>query len=62
MGQVPALDVLRPIALMANAVSGPGYAKVYGTTRSCLPRRFDWFIAIDLGLNAAIDLNKPPST
>jgi hypothetical protein len=45
---IPVLDVLRPIALMANAVSGPGYAKVYGKTRSRLPRRFDWYIAVSM--------------
>src|ERR1035438_5106634 len=45
---IPALDVLYPIALMASAVSGPGYAKVYGKTRSRLPRRFDWFIAVSM--------------
>jgi hypothetical protein len=43
---IPLLDVLRPIALMAAAVSGPTYAKVYGNPRSRLPRRFDWFIAV----------------
>jgi len=45
---IPLLDVLRPIALMANAVSGPGYAKLYGTTRTRLARRFDWFIAVSM--------------
>jgi hypothetical protein len=45
---IPVLDVLRPIALMADAVSGPGYARVYGKTRSRLPRRFDWFIAVSM--------------
>jgi hypothetical protein len=38
---IRALDVLRPIALMANAVSGPGHAKVCGTTHTGLRRRFD---------------------
>ncbi|HEV2254425.1 MAG TPA: hypothetical protein VGS06_14625 [Streptosporangiaceae bacterium] len=45
---IPLLDVLRPIAMMAAAVSGPSYAKVYGKTRTRLPRRFDWFIAISM--------------
>ena len=45
---IPLLDVLRPIALMANAVSGPGYAKLYGTTRTRLPSRFDWFITVSM--------------
>jgi hypothetical protein len=45
---IPLLDVLRPIAMMASAVSGPGYAKVYGKTRTRLPRRFDWFIAVSM--------------
>jgi hypothetical protein len=43
---IPLMDVLRPITLMATAVSGPGYARVYGETRTRLPRRFDWFIAV----------------
>jgi len=45
---IPLVDVLRPIAMMAAAVSGPGYSKVYGKTRSRLPRRFDWFIAVSM--------------
>lgn len=45
---IPLLDVLRPIATMAAAVSGPGYAKVYDKTRTRLPRRFDWFIAVSM--------------
>lgn len=45
---IPILDVLRPIAMMATAVSGPGYAKVYGKNRTRLPRRFDWFIAVSM--------------
>ena len=45
---IPLLDVLRPIAMMAAAVSGPGYEKVYGKTRTRLPRRFDWFIAVSM--------------
>jgi hypothetical protein len=45
---IPLLDVLRPIALMAAAVSGRGYSTVYGRTRSRLPRRFDWFIAVSM--------------
>jgi hypothetical protein len=43
---IPLMEVLRPIALMATAVSGPGYARVFGHTRSRQPRRFDWFIAV----------------
>ena len=34
--------------MMATAVSGPGYTKVYGKTRTRLPRRFDWFIGISM--------------
>jgi hypothetical protein len=45
---IPVLEVLRPIALMANAVSGPGYTKVYGTTRTRLAHRFDWFITVSM--------------
>jgi hypothetical protein len=45
---LPLIDVLRPVALMAAAVSGLGYAKVYGKTRTRLPRRFDWFIAVSM--------------
>jgi len=43
---IPVLEVLGPIALIANAVSGPGYAEVYGRTRTRTPRKFDWFIAV----------------
>jgi hypothetical protein len=45
---IPLADVFRPIAMMAAAVSAPGYAKVYGRTRTGLPRRFDWFIAVSV--------------
>lgn len=45
---IPLVEVLRPITMMAAAVSGPGYSKVYGKTRSRLPRRFDWFIAVSM--------------
>ena len=47
---IPVLEILRPIALMAEAVSGPAYSRVYGKTRSGLPRRFDWFIAVSTDL------------
>jgi len=40
--------MLRPIAMMAAAVSGPGYSRVYGKTRTRLPRRFDWYIAVSM--------------
>ena len=43
---IPIMEVLLPITLMATAVSAPGYARVYGKTRTGLPRRFDWFIAV----------------
>jgi hypothetical protein len=43
---IPLVEVLSPIMLMAAAMSGPGYARVYGKTRTRLPRRFDWFIAV----------------
>jgi hypothetical protein len=43
---IPLMEVLRPITLMAAAVSGPGYARVFGRTRTRQPRRFDWFIAV----------------
>jgi hypothetical protein len=45
---IPLVNALRPIAMMAAAVSGPGYSKVYGKTRSRIPRRFDWFIAVSM--------------
>lgn len=45
---IPVVEVLRPIAMMAAAVSGPRYAKVYGKTRTRLPRRFDWFIGVSM--------------
>jgi hypothetical protein len=45
---IPVVDVLRPIAMMAAAVSGPGYSKVYGKTRTHLLRRFDWFIGVSM--------------
>jgi len=47
---VPVLEILRPITLMADALSGPAYSRVYGKTRSRLPRRFDWFIAMSTDL------------
>jgi hypothetical protein len=54
---IPVLEVLRPVALMAAAVSGPGYAKVYGKTRLRLRRRFDWYIAVSMNY-----LHPPAST
>lgn len=45
---IPLLELLRPATLMANAVSGPGYAKVYGKTRTRQRRRFDWCIAVSM--------------
>lgn len=47
---IPVLDILRPVALLADAVSGPAYSRVYGKTRTRLPRRFDWFIAVSTDL------------
>lgn len=47
---IPVLEILRPIALLADAVSGSAYSRVYGKTRSGLPRRFDWFIAVSTDL------------
>ena len=47
---IPVLEILRPIALLAEAVSGPAYSRVYGKTRFRLPRRFDWFIAVSTDL------------
>jgi hypothetical protein len=45
---IPIVDVLRPIVMMAAAVSGRGYTKVYGKTRTRLRRRFDWFIGVSM--------------
>ena len=47
---IPVLEILRPIALLADAVSGSAYSRVYGKTRSGLPRRFDWFRAVSTDL------------
>jgi len=47
---VPILEITRPIVLLAEAVSGPAYSRVYGKTRTRLPRRFDWFIAVSTDL------------
>jgi hypothetical protein len=47
---IPVLEILRPVALLAEAVSGPAYPRVYGKTRTRLPRRFDWFIAVSTDL------------
>ena len=30
---IPVLEILRPIALLAEAVSGPAYSRLYGRTR-----------------------------
>ena len=47
---IPVLEILRPVALLAEAVSGPAYPRVYGKTRTRLARRFDWFIAVSTDL------------
>jgi len=47
---IPVLEILRPIALLADAVSGSAYSRVYGKSRSGPPRRFDWFIAVSTDL------------
>lgn len=47
---IPLLEVLRPITLLANAISSPAYSRVYGKTRTRLPRRLDWFIAVSTDL------------
>jgi hypothetical protein len=47
---IPVLEILRPIALLAEATSGPAYSRVYGKARTRLPRRFDWFIAVSTDL------------
>ena len=47
---IPILEILRPITLLAEAVSRPAYSRVYGKTRTRLPRRFDWFIAVSTDL------------
>ena len=47
---IPVLEILRPVALLADAISGPAYSRVYGKTRTRLPRRFDWFIAVSTDL------------
>ena len=47
---IPVLEILRPVALLAEAVSSPAYSRVYGKTRTRLPRRFDWFIAVSTDL------------
>jgi hypothetical protein len=47
---IPILEILRPITLLADAVSGPAYSHVYGRTRCGLPRHFDWFIAVSTDL------------
>jgi hypothetical protein len=47
---IPVLEILRPIALMAEAVSGQAYSRVYGKSRFRIPRRFDWFITVSTDL------------
>lgn len=47
---IPVLEVLRPITLLAEAVSSPAYSRVYGKPRLRQPRRFDWFIAVSTDL------------
>jgi hypothetical protein len=47
---IPVLEILRPITMLADAVSGPAYSRVYGKTHLHLPRRFDWFIAVSTDL------------
>jgi hypothetical protein len=47
---VPVLEILRPVALLAKAISSPAYSRVYGKTRTRLPRWFDWFIAVSTDL------------
>lgn len=43
---LPVLDILRPIALLADAVASPSYTDVFGKPRLFLRRRFDWFIGV----------------
>jgi hypothetical protein len=43
---VPVMDILQPIAQVADAVASPAYAGVFGSPRWPRPRRFDWFIGI----------------
>ena len=47
---IPVLEILRPITLLAEAVSSPAYSCVDGKTLIRLPRRFDWFIAVSTDL------------
>ena len=47
---IPVLEVLRPVTLLAEAVSGPAYSRVYGKPRLRRPRRFDWFISVSTDL------------
>jgi hypothetical protein len=47
---IPVLEILRPITMLAEAVSSPAYSDVYGKARTWLPRRFDWFIAVSIDL------------
>jgi len=47
---IPVLEILHPITLLAEAVSGPAYSRVYGKPRFRLPRRFDWFVAVSTDL------------
>jgi len=43
---VPVMDILRPIAQVAEAVASPAYAEVFGSPRWPLRRHVDWFIGI----------------
>ena|ERR1017187_21044 len=43
---VSVLEILRPIALLACAVSGPGYTGVFGKGSWPSRGRFDWFIGV----------------
>ena len=36
---IPVLEILRPITVLAEAVSGPAYSRVYGKPRFRLPRQ-----------------------
>ena len=52
---IPVLEILRPMTLLAEAVSGPAYSRVYDKPRFRLPRRFDWFIAVSTDLMRPAD-------
>ena len=40
------MDILRPIAQMAEAVASPAYARTFGELRWPFRPRFDWFIGV----------------